>query len=319
MDSGHWKIMAWLCAVFLTGCGGSSGESSSSTPPPVGGGDEPVIITTPNAPMIAGSIFDSLLGQGSGRTASGNDGSGAVFAELQQTAQTVANGIPIQPVTSDCPGGGTITMSGEVADPQTLSQGDSFTLVFDMCNQGDGATINGSFTMTVFSLQGDLTTEQFVLVMDMVISDFQVMEGGEMASGNGDIRLRLDTTAPPVTVVTSSGSSVTLSGGGVTQTMTNFSVRVAKDEGVFPVAGTLETSGAITSTAFEGEVTFSTPVPFQAMGDEYPFTGELLITGADGATIRLIALDSVNVRLEIDTPEAFVTIDTTWAELEAQA
>ena len=54
------------------------------------------------------------------------------------------------------------------------------------------------------------------------------------------------------------------------------------------------------------------------MGADYPFAGEMLITGANNATIRLIALDSVNVRIETDTNGDGVvdaTEDTTWDDI----
>ena len=87
---------------------------------------------------------------------------------------------------------------------------------------------------------------------------------------------------------------------------------------MLPSLVTTTASGTVTSTQFEGAVTYSTPVPFEALADAYPYVGELLVTGANGATLRLVALDEANVRIIADydgdgaTDE---TIDTTWAEL----
>ena len=62
---------------------------------------------------------------------------------------------------------------------------------------------------------------------------------------------------------------------------------------------------------------YATPVTFEGFDNGYPHTGELLITG-DSSSARLIALDDVNVRIEIDGDgDGAVddTIDTTWVAL----
>ena len=74
------------------------------------------------------------------------------------------------------------------------------------------------------------------------------------------------------------------------------------------------------SSAFDGEVQFSTTVAFQGNGDGNPVSGEFLITGADNATIKVIPLDGLNVRLELDLDgdqavDANGVIDMTWQEL----
>jgi hypothetical protein len=66
-------------------------------------------------------------------------------------------------------------------------------------------------------------------------------------------------------------------------------------------------------------VTYSTPVVFTGFDNDYPDTGELLVEG-DSSSARLIAMDNVNVRIEIDADGDGTiddTIDTTWAELAA--
>jgi hypothetical protein len=74
------------------------------------------------------------------------------------------------------------------------------------------------------------------------------------------------------------------------------------------------------SSAFDGEVQFSTTVALQGSGEDNPLSGEFLITGADSATIKVIPLDSLNVRLELDLDgdqavDANGVIDMTWQEL----
>jgi hypothetical protein len=66
-------------------------------------------------------------------------------------------------------------------------------------------------------------------------------------------------------------------------------------------------------------VSYSTPVTFEGFDLDYPGTGEFLVEG-DNSSARLIAIDNVNVRIEVDTDgngTVDETINTTWAELTA--
>jgi len=67
-------------------------------------------------------------------------------------------------------------------------------------------------------------------------------------------------------------------------------------------------------------LTFRTPIPFQGLDFLYPHTGEKLIKGTEGASLRLLALDSVNVRIEIDADgdgNYETTIDTAREAIES--
>ncbi len=80
----------------------------------------------------------------------------------------------------------------------------------------------------------------------------------------------------------------------------------------------MDVAGTLTSTAFSGAVTFDTTVLLQGTGNGFAFTGQVLITGANGATIRVIVLDSAFVRLEVDLNgdgTADEIVDKSWEEL----
>lgn len=73
--------------------------------------------------------------------------------------------------------------------------------------------------------------------------------------------------------------------------------------------------GTLDSSQLGGVVEYSMPVVFQGFDSDYPSSGQLLVTGAGGATVRLIAVDNVNVRIEIDADGVAPvdeTIGTTW-------
>jgi hypothetical protein len=64
-------------------------------------------------------------------------------------------------------------------------------------------------------------------------------------------------------------------------------------------------------------VSHATPVTFSGFVVDFPSQGEMRITGKNSSA-RIIALDNVNVRIEIfsngsDTPDTI--IDTTWLAL----
>ena len=104
----------------------------------------------------------------------------------------------------------------------------------------------------------------------------------------------------------------------VTQTITGFVNAQSVDVSVQPEPYTLDASGSVDTSELAGAISYATEVTFQGAGDGYPFAGELLITGAGGSTVRLIALDAINVRIETDTDgdgNVDATEDTTWDDI----
>ena len=128
----------------------------------------------------------------------------------------------------------------------------------------------------------------------------------------------IDTTGNPIVTMGISGSSMTTVTDSVTTTMTDFDTSQTVDASVMPEPYTLSSSGSINDSNLAGMISYSTPVTFQGMGADNPFAGEMLVTGANNATIRLIALDSINVRIETDADgdgTVDSTEDTTWDDI----
>jgi len=320
LNSLHRLLAIFFGLTLLAGCGGGGG-SDASQPPPVN-----AVITSANAPAVAGEAADSvlataevddLLGLGGGFTVSSKSSPlGTDF--LKSTIERGVFQAAIGPETVPCTAGGSITISGELADPMTLSAGDFISTVFDNCDEGQGVVIDGSFEFSVDAFSGDLASGLFSLTVTLTVSNFAVTDDGDLESVDGAVTLTLDTTAAPQNSATLSGNTLTVSDGSGTGTLSNFSTTVSQNDGVVPAALTFESSATMSSSEFEGAVSYTTPVPFQASEGEYPFAGELLVTGANGAAIRLIALDNVNCRLEVDLDGdgAFdETVDTTWDEI----
>jgi hypothetical protein len=320
-------------ATLFAACGGSNsndGGLTSGTPP-----SEPATITAQNAPAIAGAVAEVAMGQG-------------IFSSIVTPAIPIASGgmdVAIAPVVKPvlsaavktaapsqlyitsagqaaCAVSGTVDVQVDITDPAQPTINDTFIFEFTNCDDGTGAIVNGGMTVTITTLGGDVASGNFLLGMRIGFSAFAVTEGGETASADGTINIEIDTSVPPVTRISVSSSTFVTTSGGTDEVLTNFSVEIIEDASTFPVAVTVETSFTISSPRIGGEVTVTTSLLLESMGEDYPFAGELRIEGAGNAVIVMIALDANTVRLQIDidgdgaTDE---TIDMTWDELLAAA
>jgi len=227
----------------------------------------------------------------------------------------------VGPIELPCDYLGTFTVSGNIANPDTLSVGDRITLVFAGCDDNLGAVLDGKLALVVRRLQGDPQTDVFLLGLDLTLTSLRVTETNQVYSADGAFTLTLDNINFPVMVLGLSGSRLTLSEGGETYTLTGFDHSLEIDAGVFPEAILAELAGTFVSDALAGRVDYLTTVPVRATGDNDPETGQLLLTGDLHSTVRLNIIDSTSVRLDIDENGDGVTdafVDTTWAELNGQ-
>lgn len=321
------RTYAYLLPItlLLTACGGGSSTPATIQPPP-GGGE--LVISAANAkPAVRTAYGSTQQSMGTGDLVLGtglvaNSGSGLQKLQLPNGLPELLTRAlqkdPLGPDVTDCDAGGTTTISGEVVNPQLLSPGDQINVVSEDCNNGLGAVANGRMELTVVSFDIDLVTFGFRLEMDVRLVDLEIATDADTLISNGDSTVIVDLTGIPMAVTSITGSSLTVQSNAQTETTSGFSTVQTVDTSVMPEPYTLTSSGTIDSTELGGVVTYSTPVTFQGTGTDNPFAGEFLVTGADGATIRLIALDSINVRIETDTDGDGVvdaTEDTTWADI----
>jgi len=315
--------------LLLTACGGGS-SVPAGIQPPTGNGTGLVITSTNAKPAVKsayGSAQQSMrtggMVTGAGLVASNGGGLQKPYLEarLPDLLTRAMQKDPLGPDVTDCEAGGTTTITGEVANPQLLSPGDQINVVSTDCDNGLGAVANGRLEMTVVSFDFDLSTLGFLLVMNVQLVDFEVVTASDIVLSNGDSTVTIDLSGIPLAVTSISGNSLTVQTNSETETTSNFSSTQTVDTSVSPEPYTLVSSGTINSTELGGVITYATPVTFQGAGTDYPFAGEFLVTGANGATIRLVALDSINVRIDTDTDGdgiVDVTEDATWAEIAPQ-
>lgn len=316
-------LPAVSAALALIGCGGG-GSSNPASPPPPPAAD--LTITNTNAKPAARTAYrasnDSM---GAGSRVGGTGIAGSPGGGLQKPGMPVPRmlagmlqKVPLGPETYDCGVSGTQTISGEIANPLTLSVGDRINVDAADCDDGLGEVINGRLEMTVAAFSGDVLAGLYILEMDVLLIDFEVATAADTVVSNGDSTVMINTTGAPLLSLSVSGASLTVASSQSTEIMTNFLTAQTVDTSVVPEPYTLDASGTVDSSVIGGTIGYSTPVTFQGMGAAYPYAGELLVSGAGNATVRLIALDDTNVRIEADTDGDGVvdsSEDTTWDDI----
>ncbi len=139
-----------LVIVFslLTACGGSGGNGGNEGGAPAAG----MKITAANAVMVTRVSYEAALAVGSlgdlsgdtGLVASGPNGASKIDGSFGTSSEAGGSTVqvPIPAQTEFCIPSGTVTISGDIADPftPTLTPDDFFDVVFDMCDDGFSVT-----------------------------------------------------------------------------------------------------------------------------------------------------------------------------------
>jgi hypothetical protein len=226
--------------------------------------------------------------------------------------------VSLGPEILPCQVSGSITLSGELANPTTLTAGDVITVVADACDDGLGEVLDGEMRMTVDAIAGDFVAGAYDLTMTLELTNFQVTTEADVINSNGDVTVTLDTLAAPAVSARTEGSEITVDGNTESLILADFESDRTLDAGISPSPWTLEVSGTLDASELPGTIEYSTPVTFEGFDDNYPHTGELLVTGEDSSA-RLVTLDEVDVRIDVDL-DGDGTVDTsiasTWDELD---
>ncbi len=322
-----------LTTTLVAACGGGSSYSGNpTTPPPAGGGG--LVITSANATAAASvaliAAFDSgdigdVIGTLGVETANAGNMSKVASSQLRSgTLFYAMQNVPFGPFEQPCLISGIMTISGNIADPLTMSSsaGDTLTVVAADCVDVPGETVNGQIDYDFVSITGDiLVGPPFAMTIDITLTNFQVDDGTDVTTSNGSATVTFDTLADPDWLVSVGGPILTIDTSTSSLTLTGFSQTQTVNTAAVPTPYTLDSGGTVESTDLVDIVDYSTPVLFEGLDPAYPYTGEFLVSG-DNSSVRLIALDDVNVRLEADfngDGVADETIDTTWDALIGQA
>jgi hypothetical protein len=320
-------ITLTLPLLFLAACGGGSSDSGGITNPPPRAGFP---ITATNGLQVAQVTYQAAAASGeiaglAGNTGlTGNSGGGLSKPGMaQQPAGAIGallQKVPIPPTTLPCAISGTVTVSGNLADPSTVTAGDTLTIEYDNCDDGVGETLDGTLDTLIDAITGDVLSGIYEMTMSMDLINFQSTTATEVYMANGDATATINTLTPMYVAASVSGNSLLTDTNNSTETLTNFATAQTVDVSMSPSPFTLTASGTLDSSQLDGAVTYSTPVMLEGEDANYPNAGELLVVG-EGSSARVIAqANGVDVVIEIysnttgtGTPDE--TIMTTWTEL----
>ncbi|MDH3441011.1 MAG: hypothetical protein OEM63_09680, partial [Gammaproteobacteria bacterium] len=270
-----------LVALLLAGCGGGGGGGGPVPPPglPATG-----TINSGSVLNVSGRSLDVVF-QSSGfgaitqfvglSTLSTSDPGGVRTASAAKPVGQYVNAyVPVGPDTSACNVSGTVTVTGDIANPLTVTPGDFLDYEWDDCDDGSGEVIDGFIGMTFTEFEGNLLSGQILLGVSLVVEVFRVVSGTDVNVTTGDLSLTIDSRGQPTTIISTLGSTLRIANGASTDTLSDFSVTVTEDASVFPNNFTTDAIGSVTSTLFSGTVAYNMPIPFESSGDKFPYKGE---------------------------------------------
>ncbi|MCP4299615.1 MAG: hypothetical protein GY783_03440, partial [Gammaproteobacteria bacterium] len=178
-------------ALLIAACGGGgSGIDTTQTSSDV------LTISANNAQATSKATYDAALGSGDLADLGGSIGISAAapggFSKASPGAQVpgflagVMQKIPFGPDVFPCAVSGTVTISGNIENPLTLTAGDNFAVVSAACNDGLGEIVDGSLSFTVTEFSGDVLTGLYRVSMDTVVDNLQVATAEDTISSRGD-------------------------------------------------------------------------------------------------------------------------------------
>jgi hypothetical protein len=307
---------AALACAGLFGCGGGGGGGDSGLPQPP---STPVAITTSNIGQVTDASLDPAVGGTGafGATSSVDTPQSnsrtllrAMQAVSSQAKKPSSSSSPLAdaPVTQNCLESGTVTVDGS---------GTSGTIQFNNCSDFPGEVINGSVTVTGISETSTTFSASFGVDVTFTVSGSPPLR----MVGNFSIS---ETCASPGVNCTGifSGSSLGAAHGLEVWFISSFNIMSVEGSGFVDVTA----SYRVSSNQLNGSVQVNTNAPIRFVsGENYPESGSIQITGANGSNAVITISSSVPtvstaVLVQVDT-DGIGGIDFqedySWNELEA--
>ena len=305
----------------LAACGGGGGDSAPTT----GGTPTPSTVLKLTSSNYTAAAQEAMAAANSVQDA-------AAFSEVITGAAVSGQGLPLAFVraqvpklqewfrtapqqvtgaeysqTESCPGGGTLAVTlRDVNGNQSIDPGDSATIVGARC-YFEGSMVNGTITMVVNSMSGNLNSDVYRLNLGMVFSNLVATNGSNSDTLNGGLTLAIQSNGFNNSVTTlTAPNSLTMAGnyGGVaySRVLSGYSSTIT----ISPTASGFSEStiynGTLSSNSFNAQtVVASTVTPFvrtNLLG--YAASGQVVLTGADGSRVRITAQNVSTVQIELD-------------------
>ncbi|WP_367066784.1 hypothetical protein [Oryzisolibacter sp. LB2S] len=299
-------------AVVLTACGGGGGGDSADIN--ISPSAAPATLTTENYVAVAQKTLSSnafLLDSASLVTGAQVSDPQLLmrFAREQMShvpawfAQTSAQAVGVvQTDTENCPGGGTLTLSLDDRNGNDEADaGDSVTVTANNCTYED-AKLNGRLKLTVQSVQGNPESYPFSMKAALEFSALSAQSAQATHTGDGSLDLTISIksyNAHSVALATPSFTLTSTYGGSTTtETLRDYEASLDADASGYVTS----VQGMLLSSALDSKsVTIATTTPFRRThAQPNPASGSAVISGAAGAKVRVTAIDTTSVKIELD-------------------
>lgn len=308
-------------AAILSACGGGGGDSDKGSNTDNSVHEKPV---APTAALLSISNYQeaaqealnssSFLLNSASLATGAQAGTAQTVLSLgeEQTRQllkrfgntsSVATGVALTE-TEACPSGGSITYAeNDRNNNGRVDAGDSATMTANRCNLGNGVIMNGQLSMVANSVVGDGDTPPFALDATITFNQFEVSSGSSKATGNGEavINLSAQSYVKLKTKLKTQAFTLAISNANVQtqQTLKSYTATSEVDGSIT----TASTDGTlITSNLGNKSILIATPTAFTINNSlaRYPYQGVMNINGANKTAVRITAIDSTSVKLELD-------------------
>ncbi|NND36056.1 MAG: hypothetical protein HKN81_02875 [Gammaproteobacteria bacterium] len=321
-------ILLIIAAAMLTACGGSSGGSAPPAPP----APQLTTITTANAPLIAAAVYQTVITADdvAGLTAPPElGGAPSTVSAKSQSSVMAVNEVDAEPCLGPLGGRSSITISDSLLerfentelapeDPFVLVPGDRFELGFENCDDGDELfpfIVDGNFDIEVTFFDGDYLN-LYRLRSDVTIDNLSLISDDLTISLDAVMSIDFDIQNLPVITIAISGGFIDElteeSGAPDSSTsLSDFMITTTIDETNIPAAFSTFGSGALMNSEFDGEVTFTIDEPNALINleGENPTAGDIVIVGANNATITISPFSPTQAQVDIDLGDGTVDSD----------
>ncbi len=303
-------------SIAISGCGSSSSDSNAVSV-------DQTKITQDNASNVANSAMTTLRLMG--QLVVGQLNISEIIGMLNQPANAA---LPLQlrtivpPQDVACRGSGSLTLSGDAADPTlgSLAPGDTIQIVYDNCEELTGVITSGTIDLTIQAFTGSLNAPPYSYTLALASTDLSASQRGETETLNGSAILMINTEngAEVTTTVSVDSLEYTEQTSEDSGTLTDFTATVVTNFGA--LSYTLDSSGTVSSQSIGGSVDLvTTEIITGSLLDDNPGSGVVLVTG-DSSTETITVIDPINLRLDIDdNGDGTIddTIPTTWEAIFA--
>ena len=163
-----------------------------------------------------------------------------------------------------------------------------------------GTLLNGGLSFRVADISGDSSffNPPYSLTIDADLNNLTVVEAGQTYAGDGDMMMTLAENLDDTFEMSVSGSSLSSTENGMVSILSDYLYEMSGNYVTLDYQ--LSMNGTLESDAIGGWVSFVTHELFNGIGDDPPYTGVLLITGANNSKCQLTALDAINAEILVD-------------------